>query len=275
LRQMMSILPIMIPFQINMRRGGTLYDEPFEPTRSEASEEFLSELRSAAMELGATDVKYVNVPKNAIFQNKGIPHKSAILFTIEMDAEKIASAPSFEAMREVVKGYRNLAEISLKLSMMLRDQGFAAYPGTALGGLTDYCYLAEIAGIGANGYHGLLITPNGGSRVRINAIYTNITNLPVAGENDHLWIRDLCAMCKQCIRQCPPKAIYDQPKPRGDGGMQCIDHDLCRDYFQSNFGCAVCIAVCPFSRVGYDEIKTHFKGNPTAPYYKIPAADLD
>ena len=40
--------------------------------------------------------------------------------------------------------------------------------------------------------------------------------------------------------------------------MQCIDHAACRDFFTSNFGCAVCIKVCPFSQAGYNKVKAHF-----------------
>jgi epoxyqueuosine reductase QueG len=115
-----------------------------------------------------------------------------------------------------------------------------------------------------------LITPGEGARLRINTIYTNITNLPVQGENEHLWVRDFCAMCHKCVRNCPVKAIYNEPVPRGDGGMQCIDHASCREYFTKNYGCAVCLAVCPFSQVGYDKVKERFKGNPTAPQFHIP-----
>jgi hypothetical protein len=32
----------------------------------------------------------------------------------------------------------------------------------------------------------------------------------------------------------------------------------------------VCLAVCPFSQVGYDAVKTRFKGNLTAPKFQIP-----
>jgi epoxyqueuosine reductase len=83
-----------------------------------------------------------------------------------------------------------LALIGNQLAGFMRQNGFAAYPGTALGGLTDYPHLVEIAGLGAIGYHGLLITPNDGARLRINTIYTNITNLPIQTENEHLWVRD-------------------------------------------------------------------------------------
>ncbi len=52
--------------------------------------------------------------------------------------------------------------------------------------------------------------------------------------------------------------------------MQCIDHDPCRKYFSANFGCAVCLKVCPFSQVGYDKVKAGFRGNEGAPQFRIP-----
>ena len=273
-RQMASVAPVMAPLILQMRQSAKLYDGHFEPTQSEATPEFLAELEALAFAAGATAVAYVKVPQDAIFAGKGIPHQYAVLFTVEMDEDNMATAPSFTAFKEVATGYKNLAVISNKMAHFMRDQGFAAYPGTALGGLTDYCHLAELAGLGANGYHGLLITPQEGARLRINTIYTNITNLPLAdpADNPHLWVRDFCAMCRKCIRECPVEAIFDEPQPRGNGGMQCIDQAVCRDYFNANFGCAVCLAACPFSTAGYDKVKARFKGNPTAPQFRIPVS---
>lgn len=270
LRQILSFLPVMIPLRMQMSRSARLYDGKFQPSRSEAGPEFLSALEDMARAAGAADIRYVRVPRSAIFQEKGIPHEYAVVITVEMDQAKISTAPSFVAMREVAKGYGNLARIGNRLARHMRQNGFAAYPGTALGGLTDYTHLAEVAGLGAIGYHGLLITPQEGARLRINTIYTNITNLPIEAENEHLWVRDFCAMCKKCIRACPVQAIFEQPRPRGDGGMQCIDHASCRDYFNQNYGCAVCLAQCPFSEAGYEKVKARFKGNPKAPQFHIP-----
>ena len=269
-KQLASVVPVMVPLMRQMRRSSKLYDGKFQPTQSNASPAFLTKLEEIARQAGVCDIKYVKVPPNAIFQHKGIPHEYAIVFTVEMNKENLDNAPSFAAFKEVATGYKNLAAIGNKMAKFMRSNGFAAYPGTALGGLTDYVYLAELAGLGAIGYHGLLITPNEGTRLRINAIYTNITNLPIETENEHLWVRDFCAMCHKCIRQCPVDAIYDQPRPRGDGGMQCIDHDTCRDYFNQNFGCAICLVACPFSQVGYGKVKAKFKGNPSAPQFRIP-----
>lgn len=270
--QFSELLSTMLPLVIKMRQGSKLYNGKFQPTAQEATPEFIEKLETLAKLDGARDIRYIQIPNNAIFQGKGLPYQNAIIFTVEMDKENISTAPSFDAFLEVAKGYKRMAVISNKLSRLMRKKGFAAYPGTALGGITDYTYLGELAGLGAIGYHGLLITPEEGARVRINTIYTNIKNLPIneQNENKHLWVRDFCAMCKKCIRKCPVDAIYDQPVPRGDGGMQTIDHAACRDYFNQYQGCAICLAACPFSQSGYGKIKASFKGNPAAPQFRIP-----
>ncbi len=273
-RELFTMLPTALTMTINMQRGSNLYDGKFVPERQRVTDEFISTLEENAYELGVKDLKYVKVPRNAIFQNKGIPHEYAIVFTVEMDKEPISTAPSFDALHEVMKGYKNISVIANKLVHFMRNTGVGAYPGTALGGTTDYVHLAEIAGLGVIGYHGLLISPTEGARLRIGVIYTNIENLPVQSENEHLWVRDFCAMCKKCIRKCPVNAIFDQPKPRGDGGMQSIDHDACREYFDQNYTCAICLAVCPFSQVGYDKVKERFKGNPNAPQFQIPVGEI-
>lgn len=273
-RQRLRVLSNGLPMHVNMQRGARMYEGRIAPPRR-ASPEFVADLEPRAREAGAKDVRYVRVPRTAIFRDKGIPHDNAIVFTVEMEKAPIDSAPSFDCMCEVMRGYRRLASISNGLARHLRAHGFAAYPGTALGGLTDYPLLAELAGLGAIGYHGLLISPGEGARLRINTIYTNIDNLPITTENEHLWVRDFCAMCRKCIRECPVDAIFDQPRPRGDGGMQCIDHDTCRDYFTANYGCAICLAVCPFSQAGYDKVRARFTGNPDAPQFRIPVAEIE
>ncbi len=273
-RQMLQVLPKFVPLILNMVLGSRMYDREFKALRSQADPKFIAELEAIARAAGAKDIAYIKVPPNAIFQDKGIPCEYAIVFTVEINKEPISTAPSFKCQLEVMDGYKRMSTISNNLSHHMRKNGFAAYPGTALGGLTDYVHLAELAGLGAIGYHGLLISPGEGARLRLNTIYTNITNLPTLearGEtNEHLWVRDFCAMCNKCIRKCPVGAIYDQPQARGDGGFQSIDHASCRDYFTEHNGCAVCLAVCPFSQVGYEKVHAGFKGNDSAPQFRIP-----
>lgn len=260
LGQFLSLQPILLLMAFNILRSVRAYDGKFKPTRSEADPAFLAKVAAIAKEAGVSDIKYVKVPGKAIFQHKGIPHEYAIIYTLGMDRKKISTSPSFKAYKEVMTGYKNMAVVANKMTHFIRQNGFAAYPGIVAGGLSDYVQLAELAGLGTIGYHGLLITPHEGARVRINVIYTNITNLPIETENKHLWIKDYCAICRKCVRQCPPQAIFEQPRPRDDGGMQCIDHSACRDYFDQNLGCGICLATCPFSKAGYDKVKAGYTG---------------
>ena len=269
-RQIARMMRQALPVYFYMQRTSRWYTGKFRPSRSSVTPEFIAELEALGRATGVKDMRYIRVPEYSIFKDKGIPYQYAIVYTVEMEKEPISSAPSFEAMEEVARGYKNLAIVGSTLGKFLRSHGYAAYPGTALGGVTDYVHLGELAGLGAIGYHGLLITPGEGARLRIATIYTNIENLPIQTENEHLWVRDFCAMCKKCVRQCPAEAIFNEPVPRGDGGMQCIDHGSCRDYFTNNYGCAVCLAVCPFSQAGYEKVQERFKGNPNAPQFHIP-----
>jgi ferredoxin len=263
-----------VPLFRNMSAGAKLYRKRFPASSDRATPALLRDFETLARSMGARDIGYVEVPNYAIFQRKGIPCRFAIVFTVEMQQEPIETAPSFECQLEVMDGYKRMSRIAMRLTHYLRTAGYEAYPGTALGGVTDYVHLGELAGLGAIGYHGLLITPGEGARLRINTIYTNIANLPTleatGRKNEHLWVRDFCAMCRKCIRSCPVQAIYETPRARGDGGMQSIDHGTCRDYFASNFGCGVCLAVCPFSHSGYSTVKERFKGNERAPQFRIP-----
>ena len=69
----------------------------------------------------------------------------------------------------------------------------------------------------------------------------------------------------------PRNAIFQHPKPRSDGWMQC-NHAACRGYFNQKFCCAIYPAECPLSVAGYERVKSKFRGNPSAPQFRIPVA---
>ena len=86
-------------------------------------------------------------------------------------------------------------------------------------------------------------------------MFTSIQNLPFfEGENNHRWIEDFCQTCGQCRRKCPTGAILEKPLPRDNGFVMCTDAEKRFPYFVDHYGCSVCIKVCPFNRVGYDNV---------------------
>jgi epoxyqueuosine reductase QueG len=172
-----------------------------------------------------------------------------------MEADALLSAPSYPANYEAQRVYKVLGDAGNKLADWLREQGFACHAAPPRNGLTLHPPMAVKAGIGYFGLHGLCISKEFGPRVRVSAVHTNITNLPFYEGHDHDWIGDYCQKCKLCIKQCPGDAFFDPPIHKDNGIVTHIDQEKCFPYFADNHGCAVCIAVCPFSKQDYDLLK--------------------
>lgn len=254
-RDFLELMPQGPRFIAHTNRGQKFWKETFEPARRELPAEERAELVAFIKNKGALDVGFVpDVDPKLVFAGQVLPERHAIVFSVEMDKAAMETSPSAKSSTEVMRRYADLGAIAAATCEWLRDRGFAAYPGTNLGGQSDYPALAEAAGLGAIGYHGLLISPVAGARMRLCTIYVGIDNLPKA-ENPHLWVRDVCANCRRCVRSCPPGAIEPEPKPKANGYKRAIRATACRDYFARNLGCAICLKVCPFSHVGYETVR--------------------
>jgi epoxyqueuosine reductase QueG len=170
---------------------------------------------------------------------------------MEIDEAPIAKAPSKETQATGLITYSQLGKKTNALVEHLRKNGYAAEAGHPAIGPALYPRLAMRAGLGYSGRHGMLITPEFGPRQRISAVFTSIKNLPVAGGNDHVWIREFCATCGNCIRKCPGRAIRDEPIEHPDGRLSHVDGDKC-------ISCTVCMKECSFNKRGYTDIKKRF-----------------
>jgi len=115
---------------------------------------------------------------------------------MEMDNSRIARTPQMPAGTEVWRTYDRLGLIVNRVARFLRKRGFGAQAGAALGGDVNYPLLAQKAGLGHIGKHGLLISPGRGPSRRIAAVYTSIENLPVTDSGRYAWIADFCSGCE-------------------------------------------------------------------------------
>lgn len=234
----------------------TIAENPSNP-KSETTDEFLKQLHSYATSLGIGNLAFTKLPRELIFQKVGVLFDNAIVLTMEMSKEKLDQAPSQATLNMVFGTYDDLGKAANKIAEFLRLNGYAAQADHPLGGLVLFPPLAQNAGIGWIGKHGLLITPEFGPRVRLAAVYTNIENLPLTNSNEHGWISDYCDICGICIKQCPPNAILDAPILHESGQITCIEQRECFEYFVQYYGCSVCIKVCPFSKSAdaYERLK--------------------
>ncbi len=217
----------------------------------------LDELKVYALKLGVDEIGFARVKPEMIFLGKEILCDNAIVLLMEMRRDEVDKAPSFETQEEINRVYYKLGKAVNALADFLRKKGYNVQAGPALNGDVNYPLLAESAGLGAIGKHGLLINPKFGPSVRIAVLFVDVKVLPVSEVNKHLWIKDFCKKCNSCVRKCPGDAIYKEPVILPDGSEQHIDYTKCAIPFSNNFDCAVCIKECTFYKRTYLEIESN------------------
>ena len=253
-------LPHMMASMLGIRHSlRSVERNPAQP-REGISEAQRLDLEAFARALGVDDIGYARLAPELVFQHKAILHQNAIVLTMEMDKERIDTSPSDASYIEVHATYHHLGRAANQIAGWLRQRGYSAQAGHPLNGLALYPPLAQQAGLGWRGLHGLLITPRFGPRVRLAAVFTSIGNLPFSQENDHAWIEGYCRLCRLCARACPPQAILAQPTARDNGLVTCIDSERCFPYFVEQYGCSICVRVCPFHKGDYRRLKKRFSG---------------
>lgn len=224
------------------------------PSRSLITDKELVEFKNYATSLGIADIGFIEIEADDIFSGFGVAYPYAIIFTFPIPKEDIISDPCFEKLKMIESTYVDSGMMAMKLTKYLRDKNIGAQPGA--GGLTILPVLAERAGMGVFGRHGVLITKEFGPGTRMGLVYTNITNLPsTSHKNDDMgWVKDYCARCGRCIKKCPYGAIYDHPIVTTANNLTHIDLEKCIKQFESKYGCTVCLKVCSFTTIGYEKI---------------------
>lgn len=198
-------------------------------------------------------IGFTELPQELIFRNKAVLFRYALVFMQEMKKDKIDEAPDLEAGEETMRIYAELGEAVADIADWLRSKGVRAQAVHPLGGLVCTPPLAGKAGMGGQGMQGCLITPEFGPRQRLAPIFIEGKIFEYTDNNEHEWIESYCETCKNCQKNCPAEAIYDErvisiENVPGIGATKtCIDKDKCFPFFARSLGCSICIKVCPFS----------------------------
>ncbi len=96
--------------------------------------------------------------------------------------------------------------------------------------------------------HGSIINKDYGSSFRLAAVLTDVALIPTLRVSYN--VDDFCMRCQVCCNACPPDAILpDKTMVRGETKWY-VDFDKCIPFFNENLGCAIFIAVCPWSIPG-------------------------
>jgi epoxyqueuosine reductase len=180
----------------------------------------------------------------------------AIVMGVGMNQKMIAKSPEVEAGTAVNFGYSRMGILAVSMAEFIRTLGYKAIP--CMNDTAMSVPLAIDAGLGEVGRHGLLITPEFGSNVRLCKVLTDMPLLP--DKPIDMGISEFCEQCLLCAVHCPAEAITKgersftgvcQNNNPGINKWHVKSSDCLRFWQQNGVDCANCIAVCPFT-FGYD-----------------------
>ena len=223
---------------------------PVSPTTAHKTpEEWTVQIKAKALALGAETVGIARVDPEWAFDGYELPWRNIIVMAIAMDYDMLRLAPQIEAGIEVVQQYTRGMKTSKALAGWLREQGHDAEPehGPFAGPMT-LIPAALAAGLGELGKHGSIINRELGSNFRLAAVLTNLDLIP--DQPDDFGADGFCTACRVCENACPPNAISPLKHTVRGARKWYVDFDKCLPYFNETAGCAICLAVCPFSRPG-------------------------
>lgn len=183
------------------------------------------------------------------FEGCDVPERTIIVIGVQHAYDAIAEAPEPRAGAEVIRQYGRAACAAKRIAGWLRQQGWPAEPVT--GPMTGSVALippALACGFGELGKHGSIINPEFGASFRLSAVLTDAPFLPTPPRD--FGIDDFCTKCRVCEEACPPEAIAPEKQTVRGETKWYVDFDKCLPFFNDTRGCAICIAVCPWSRPG-------------------------
>jgi ferredoxin len=178
-----------------------------------------------------------------------IKRKWIIMIGVAHDYEQIKKAPDNYAGAEVIRQYGRASKATKDITAWIHERGWHADPyGGPLAGPLLMIPHAIQAGFGELGKHGSIINKDYGSSFRLAAVLTDVPLIPTPRVSYD--VDDFCSRCQVCANACPPDAILPE-KTMVRGEMKWyVDFDKCIPFFNENSGCAICIAICPWSIPG-------------------------
>lgn len=254
--------PIQHPPEISDFPGGDRFGEPSTPLKMKHPALTSKLIKKIAQEFGATLVGIAELDHNWVYshplQGRGFkpdqPLKVpqhwiyAIVVATPMSWDPMYASPNYGISTDA---YSRSSIVAFRLASFIRQLGYASRPHIPI---MEYDLMvtpiAIDAGLGEQGRHSLLITPELGANVK-PAVIT--TNLPLKPDKPiEFGVQDFCRHCNICADNCPSGAISpgDKVSVRGYVRYQ-IDIQKCHNFWYSNLGnlgCRVCMAVCPYTK---------------------------
>lgn len=214
-----------------------------------SAEAWSSDLRAFAATLDMELFGITALQEKWLFERHNLSQKWIIMIGVAHDYDQIKHAPEDLAGAEVIRQYGRGTKAAKDIATWIRERGRDAVPhGGPMAGSLLLIPPAIECGFGELGKHGSIINREFGSSFRLACVLTDIPL--VATEKETYGVDDFCSRCQVCANECPPEAILPEKNwVRGEQKWY-VDFDKCIPFFNENYGCAICIAVCPWSIPG-------------------------
>ena len=218
-------------------------------TSQKSSEDWRQWVHEKARALGAELVGIAPMDPLWVFEGYTVSEPWIIMLGVVMDYEILKEAPQPIASSEVVRQYTRGERIARDLADLIRLEGFHAEGHCGpMAGPVNFIPPALACGFGELGKHGSIINRQYGASFRLASV---LTELPLLrDEADILNVDDICLGCQICERECPAGAITDTKQLVRGEDKWYVDFDKCLPFFNEHHGCALCLAVCPWSTPG-------------------------
>ncbi len=219
--------------------------EPLIQTASVWSQELAAYTKTLDLELfGITAFR-----SEWAFDGKDLDFQWAVMLGFAHDYEQVKTAPEATAGAEVIRQYGRASKASKEVATWIRQRGWFAAPHAGpLAGPMLLIPPAIECGFGELGKHGSIINEEYGSSFRLACVLTNVPLISTPSVSYD--VDDFCSRCQVCANACPPDAILPEKVPVRGATKWYVDFDKCIPFFNENYGCAICISVCPWSIPG-------------------------
>eukprot|EP00727_Mastigamoeba_balamuthi_P008436 m51a1_g4214 hypothetical protein (322) ;mRNA; f:71860-73006 len=204
--------------------------------RTPLTQKEVEELVRDAKDAGASQVAFLAVAPEALFAHTPAPYERCVVVMVEPDRAAVRVSPSAAADAAYAAAAERAGIVCAVVESRLRSLGHNAV--VAPPHVAHVPLLAERAGLGWRGRHGLLISPGCGPAQGAGLVFTNATGLPLSdgsARNPHSWIGEYCEGCGACARR-----------------------RKCFEYMSEHLLCSSCVSVCPFFAVGYEAVHARF-----------------
>jgi epoxyqueuosine reductase len=215
----------------------------------QSADDWFTQLSEYAAELDIELFGVAGMNPDWTFEDSSVDYDWVIMVGVAHDYEQIKTAPKDLAGAEVIRQYGRATKAAKDLTSWIRERGWNAEPqaGPMAGPLLLIPPAIE-CGFGELGKHGSIINKEYGSSFRLASV---LTSIPLQATPKQSYdVDDFCSRCQVCANACPPDAIGPEKVPVRGKEKWYVDFDKCIPFFNENYGCGICIAVCPWSIPG-------------------------